>query len=256
MAAFPGSAPISSTRSRPLCPDDRPARLYGRRRGRALRPGLAKRLADDLPGLSLALPATGRLDPARCFAAPVADVWLEIGFGGGEHLVAQALAHPAVGLIGCEPFLNGVAHLLSRLAGQPWPRIRLLADDARPLIACLAPASLGRVFILFPDPWHKARHHKRRLVSRPVLDSLAAALRPGGELRIATDDPDYLRWILVELVSHPDFLWLARRPGDWRTRPPDWPETRYEAKAIKAWARPAYLRFQRRQSPTPARETA
>ncbi|MSO75447.1 MAG: tRNA (guanosine(46)-N7)-methyltransferase TrmB [Alphaproteobacteria bacterium] len=231
-------------------------KLYGRRRGRALRPGMARLLAVALPERLIVLESSGLIDPGSWFDEPVADVWLEIGFGSGEHLEAQLSAHPGVGLIGCEPYLNGVAHLLSRLAGERSGRVRILPDDARPLIASLTPASLGRVFILFPDPWPKARHHKRRLVSRSTLDGLARAMRPGAELRIATDDVDYLRWILVETLSHPDFFWLAERPSDWRSRPLDWPQTRYEAKAVKAGRPPNYLSFERRRVPGSAHETA
>jgi tRNA (guanine-N7-)-methyltransferase len=199
-----------------------------------------------LPRLAVALPETGPLDPASLFAVPPDRVWLEIGFGGGEHLAAQAAAHPRTGFIGAEVFENGVAKLLAQLAERDLANVRLYPDDARLLVAALAAASLERVFILFPDPWPKQRHHKRRIVSAAMLDELARTMRDGAELRLATDDPDYLAWMLERATAHPAFEWLARGPGDWRERPPDWPPTRYEEKARAAGRQPAFLRFRRR----------
>ena len=180
------------------------------------------------------------------FDAPVEAVWLEIGFGAGEHLAAQAEAHPAVGFIGCEVFENGVAKLLAEIEQHQLSNIRLFLDDARLLLAALSEASLARVFILFPDPWPKLRHHKRRIVSRTTLDALARVMIDGAELRLATDDRGYLAWMLEHTTRHPDFQWLARRPADWRNRPSDWPATRYEQKAIAAGRRPTFLCFRRR----------
>ncbi len=221
--------------------------LYGRRRGRPLRPGRRRLLAELLPRLAVPLPAAGEaLDPATLFAPPPEDVWLEVGFGGGEHLAAQARARPEIGVIGCEPYVNGVARLLSLVDRDGLDNVRILADDARPLIEALAEASIGRVFLLFPDPWPKARHHKRRFVVRAMLDSLARIMKDGAELRLATDDGDYLCWMLERALAHPDLEWLARRPDDWRRRPADWPPTRYEAKALGQGRRCTYLRFARR----------
>ena len=199
-----------------------------------------------LPQLAIALPQQGLLDPAALFPQPPARVWLEIGFGGGEHLAAQAEAGPDIGFIGCEVYENGVARLVGEVARRGLGNIRILADDARLLLDRLKPASIGRAFILFPDPWPKQRHHKRRLVAPATLDRLAAILEPGAELRLATDDPDYLVSMLELLTDHPDFVWLARRPADWRERPPDWPPTRYEEKARAAGRPPVFLRFVRR----------
>ena len=201
-----------------------------------------------LPQLAIALPEQGLLDPAALFPQPPAAVWLEIGFGGGEHLAAQAEAGPDIGFIGCEVYENGVARLVGEVARRGLGNIRILADDARLLLDRLKPASIGRAFILFPDPWPKQRHHKRRLVAPATLDRLAAILEPGAELRLATDDPDYLVSMLELLTDHPDFVWLARRPADWRERPPDWPPTRYEEKARAAGRVPAFLRFVRRSA--------
>jgi tRNA (guanine-N7-)-methyltransferase len=220
--------------------------LYGRRRGRALRVGQRERQEKLLPLLSFALPDSGPLDPASLFAARVREVWLEIGFGGGEHLAAQAERHPDIGFIGCEVFENGIVKLLGEIARRGLGNIRIHADDARPLLAALAPRSISRVFVLFPDPWPKARHHKRRLIAPPALDRLAELMTDRAELRLATDDPSYLAWMLEHTTNHPAFSWTARRPQDWRERPDDWPATRYEEKARKAGRVPAFLRFERR----------
>jgi tRNA (guanine-N7-)-methyltransferase len=199
-----------------------------------------------LPRLSLELPASGKLDPRVLFADPADAVWLEIGFGAGEHLASQAAANPRIGVIGCEVFENGVVKLLAELQRRALGNVRLFVDDARLLLAALTEASLARAFILFPDPWPKLRHHKRRIVSTATLDALAYAMSDGAELRLATDDMDYLCWMLERATIHPAFEWLARRPGDWRERPVDWPPTRYEQKALAAGRRPAFLRVRRR----------
>lgn len=192
------------------------------------------------------MPETGGLDPATLFARPIEDIWLEIGYGGGEHLAAQAQAHPAIGLIGSEVFENGIARLLAAVEQGGFSNIRLLTDDGRELLKKLPDRSLGRVFILFPDPWRKQRHHKRRLVSVETLDELARVMKDGAELRLATDHIDYLRWMLERAPVHPAFEWLARRPEDWRNRLPDWPQTRYERKAIAAGRVPHFLLLRRR----------
>jgi len=221
-------------------------RLYGRRRGRPLRPGQKQLSESLLPHLSVVLPEAGSLDPAALFPDRPAAVWLEIGYGAGEHLAAQAAGHPRVGFIGCEVFENGIARLIGDIARRGLDNIRVFADDARLLLDCLEPSSIGRVFILFPDPWPKERHHKRRLVAPATLDRLALVMQPGTELRLATDDPGYLAWMLEHLTAHPDFAWAARTPADWRERASDWPATRYEEKARAAGRTPVFLRFIRR----------
>jgi len=226
--------------------------LHGRRRGRKLRPGQQRLLDGLLPRLRFELPPGRTFDPSCLFDRPVAAVWLEIGFGGGEHLAELAARLPDHGFVGCEVFENGVVKLLAEVDRLRLGNLRLLIDDARPLIGALAEASLGRVFILFPDPWPKLRHHKRRLVSRATLDALARAMADSAELRLATDDVDYLRWMLERLTAHDAFEWLARRSQDWRERPPDWPPTRYEQKALAAGRRPTFLRFRRRPRAVPA----
>ncbi len=219
--------------------------LYGRRRGRKLRPGRRRLIDEALPAIEVALPATGLLDPSTLFDAPVRDVWLEVGFGAGEHLAHQARTHGDVGMIGCEPYVYGIAGLLSVVTAEKLGNLRIFADDARLLIDALADASIGRLFALFPDPWPKTRHHKRRFVSRQTLDACARVLKDGAEFRFATDHAEYGRWVLAHLGRHGAFEWLARRPRDWRERPPDWPETRYEAKTSAQGARPVFLRFRR-----------
>ncbi|ACJ00339.1 tRNA (guanine(46)-N(7))-methyltransferase TrmB [Rhodospirillum centenum] len=221
--------------------------LYGRRRGRPLRRHRSDLLETLLPALRLEIPADGgRIEPARLFQHPVSDLWLEVGFGGGEHLAAQAAANPGVGLIGCEPFVNGVASLLQHVEARGLENVRIVPDDARPVLDALPDASVGRVFVLFPDPWPKLRHAFRRFIGPDNLPRLARVLKDGAELRLATDDWQLCRWMLEHTWRHPDFEWLARRPEDWRVRPDDWPQTRYEQKAVEAGRKPVFLRFRRR----------
>jgi tRNA (guanine-N7-)-methyltransferase len=209
-------------------------------------------MGELLPQLAVSLPASGVLDLRTLFGATQAPVWLEIGFGGGEHLAWQAEAHPGMGLIGCEVFENGIAKLLAQIQRRALDNIRIFPDDARLLLAALPPASIDRVFVLFPDPWPKRRHHERRLASRQTLDRLADIMTDSAELRLATDDAGYFAWMLERLTAHPAFEWLARRPGDWRQRPRDWPPTRYEAKARAAGRTPYFLRARRRVTREPS----
>jgi tRNA (guanine-N7-)-methyltransferase len=218
--------------------------LYGRRKGRRLRKGQAQLVADFLPKIEIPdLSDAGFLNPRELFGADMNEIWLEIGFGAGEHMLAQATANPQVGFIGCEPFFNGVVQLIAGIHKEGVENIRVYRDDARELLARLPDGSVARAFVLFPDPWPKTRHHKRRIISESVLDELARILKPGAELRIATDDPGYLDWILQRMVGHEGFEWLARRPVDWREKPDDWPDSRYEAKAHRAGRSCAYLRY-------------
>jgi tRNA (guanine-N7-)-methyltransferase len=199
-----------------------------------------------LPQLAVEIPACGRLDPRPLFGVAARPIWLEIGFGGGEHLARQAEQHCDIGFLGAEVFENGIARLLAEIDRRRLANIRLFADDARLLLAALPHSSVARVFILFPDPWPKARHNKRRLVSDETIDRLAAVMEDDAELRLATDDIDYLGWMLERSTRHPDFAWLARHAADWRERPADWPPTRYEEKARAAGRIPYFLRFRRR----------
>lgn len=221
--------------------------LYGRRKGRPLRIGQQALVDRLLPQMEIPAPAPGETtDPAGLFSLAPSAVWLEIGFGAGEHLAAQAAADPGIGIIGCEPFLNGVARLLTVIDRTGLDNVRIFRDDARLLLAALAPASIQRAFVLFPDPWPKARHHKRRFISAENLSRLARILCDGAELRIATDDPAYQAWILEHTLACGDFEWTASRALDWRTRPADWPATRYETKAVAAGRRCAFFRFKRK----------
>lgn len=219
--------------------------LYGRRRGKKLRAGQEALLDTLLPRLLLEVPPEPRKVDLASLFGDARDVWLEVGFGAGEHLVWQAEHHPGVGLIGCEPYINGVAKCLAHIERTGVGNVRLFTDDARLVMAALPAKSLGRAFVLFPDPWPKTRHHKRRFVQRANLDVLAGLLKPGAELRLATDDPSYLPWMVEHACIHPAFEWLAEGPTDWRGRPEDWPGTRYEQKML-AGHEPVFLRLRRR----------
>ena len=175
----------------------------------------------------------------------VKETWLEIGFGAGEHLIAQAQAHPDIGFIGCEPFMNGVARLMSDIDARDVRNVRVHADDARDLLDGLPAASITRCFILFPDPWPKSRHNNRRIVSPENLDSLARVLSDGAELRLASDHMEYIRWMLFHILRHGAFEWACRGPADWRSRPADASPTRYEEKALARGDSCVYLRFKR-----------
>ena len=225
----------------------RDLRSFGRRRGRKLSPRQQALLDTLLPKLRLDLthPLVGD-DLANLFPIPVRETWLEIGFGGGEHLIWQAKQHSEVGLIGCEPFADGIVKVLTAIEEQGLANIRIHDDDARQVIDWLPDGCLARVILLFPDPWPKKRHHKRRLMSPEMLTRLARVMQPGAELRFATDIADYARVGLGAVHRHTDFTWAAQGPSDWRQRPADWPPTRYEAKAHREGRACVYLRFIRR----------
>lgn len=218
-------------------------RFHGRRKGRGLKASQERALRDRLPELAVDL-AAAKGGPAELFGIPVSDVWLEIGFGAGEHLAALAAMHPDIGFIGCEPYVNGVAKLIRAVDEKKLENVRLLADDVRPLLTALPSASLGRIFVLFPDPWPKKRHWERRIIGPETLPDMARTMRSGGILRCATDHPGYLDWMLYHVRRSSAFEWSAERPDDWRLRPEDQPPTRYESKALAG--RPSYLTFLRR----------
>ncbi len=230
-----------------------PDRLYGRSRGHKLRPRQELLLHRTLPRLRFRLSDAG--DPGRAFSGPPSPaLWLEVGFGGGEHALAQARAHPDANLIACEVFENGICSLLSALVpegqedqGQedqaPLPaNLRLWADDARVLLRALPDACLDCLFLLFPDPWPKARHAKRRFVHPATLPLLARVLKPGAEWRVASDDPTYQAWVLQVMAAQT----LFDVPPAAAERPDEWPPTRYEAKALLAGRQPLYWTFRRR----------
>lgn len=219
--------------------------LYGRRHGKTLRPGRRQLLDEMLPRLSITLPEQGLLDPQTLFPQNPTQIWLEIGFGNGEHMAELAAKHPEVGYIGCEPFVNGLSAGLKELAARNVNNVRLLGEDARELLDCLKPASIDRVYLLFPDPWPKLRHHRRRFLSLEMLSILAQALRPGGLLYVASDHRELARWMLLNILRHGAYRWLAECADDWRIRPEDEPMTRYEGKALSRGEMCHYFRFQR-----------
>jgi tRNA (guanine-N7-)-methyltransferase len=223
--------------------------FYGRIKGKGLRPAQERYLDEDLDRLSPGPvgwdvnPEREPLDLKALFGG--APVWLEIGFGGGEHLVHMAKNNPGVGLIGCEPFINGVAMLLGKIREAGVDNVRVWPGDARDLMDVLPEESIDKAFLLYPDPWPKKKHHRRRFVTDEHLEPLHRAMAPGAGFRVATDIPDYVRQTLVE-VPKAGFDWLAERPADWRDPWADWLSTRYERKALREGRRPHYLTFRRR----------
>jgi tRNA (guanine-N7-)-methyltransferase len=219
--------------------------FFGRRKGHALRPRQAALLETLLPTLAVDLGRPAPTDLSTLFRPAVEGVRLEIGFGGGEHLIAQAQAHPRTGFIGIEPFVNGMAKALAAIDAKQLANIRLHFGDATFLLDWLPPKSLLRVDLLYPDPWPKRRHWKRRFVQDGSVAEIARVLRPGGELRFASDIPDYVAWTLKHLSRSSDLAWTAQRADDWRLPWPDFSQTRYEAKAKRAGRGPCYLVFRK-----------
>ena len=227
--------------------EDRP-QFYGRRSARAPRPKRQAMIKAHLPRLALPDPLSlaDPIDPHHLFTTARAQIWMEIGFGAGEHLAGQAEQHRDVNLIGCEPFMDGVGSMIRHAVERNLDNVRLLCDDSRPLLYRLKPASLDRVFLLFPDPWPKTRHAERRFIAKRNLDALASVLKSGAEFRVASDDMAYISWTLRHVMAHPAFEWMADRPDDWRRRPDDWVPTRYEQKALRQGKHCIYLNFRRR----------
>ena len=223
---------------------DRRGAFFGRRKGRRLRPQQAALFDTLLPRLALNLEL--RADPLESlFPSVVDEVRLEIGFGGGEHLARQAQMHPRVGFIGIEPFINGMAKMLRAIATQNLSHIRLHHGDATEVLEWLPSASLTRVDLIYPDPWPKRRHWKRRFVQEQSVCAIARVLRPSGEFRFATDIADYAAWTLKHVIGSPGFDWTAERADDWRKPWPGFAATRYETKAKRAGREPCYLVFRR-----------
>ena len=221
------------------------SRFFGRRKGPSLSDRKTGLMEDVLPRISVIVPEdkNDSIDLDSLFGGKKAQVWLEIGFGKGEHLAWQAQANPDFGLIGCEPYLNGVAGLVTQVAEQGIENIRIYADDARHVIWQLPDASVDRIFLIHPDPWPKRRHAPRRFVNPDNLDDIARILKDNGEFRVGTDHPIYREWTTIKMSEREDFEWLAEAPCDWLDRPDDWPETRYEVKALEG--RSTYFRFRR-----------
>lgn len=220
-------------------------RTYGRRKGHRLSERRQELLASLLPKLALDMAALAPEPLIQLFESKVSDVWLEIGFGAGEHLAWQAEQNQNVGILGCEPFINGLAKMLAEIEARTLDNVRLHEGDGRDVLAWLPEASIGRMFVLFPDPWPKKRHRRRRLVNMELLDQCARALRSGGEFRLASDIGDYAAEMLQLLNRHDAFVWRARSSTDWLERPTDWPATRYEEKARVQGRRSYYLNFER-----------
>jgi tRNA (guanine-N7-)-methyltransferase len=222
-----------------------PLRSYGRRKAKPLSARKTRLIGELLPMLRLDLKKAPPSPLTALFSAPVKEVWLEIGFGSGEHLLWQAERHDAIGFIGCEPFINGMGSLLGAVEDRGIRTIRVHDGDARAVLAWLPDRSIGRLFLLFPDPWPKRRQQKRRLFTGETVGEFARVLTPGGELRFASDSGDYAAQALLFMNKSGAFVWRAERPGDWRARPSDWPETRYERKALSEGRKCAYLSFER-----------
>lgn len=222
-------------------------RLHGRRRGKKLGSHQASLLSTALPHLSFD-GSDALADPSLLFPDRPSALWLEIGFGGGEHLAAEALAHPSAGYIGCEVFLNGIAKALALVEASSLRNVRLYNGDARDVIDSLPPGTLDGVYLLFPDPWPKRRHHRRRFLCSEMLGRLARVMRPGAEIRFATDIGGNAAWTLANVLRSPDFVWAAGGPDDWQRPWAGWKGTRYEAKALRAARRPVYLTFRRKNS--------
>jgi tRNA (guanine-N7-)-methyltransferase len=219
--------------------------FFGRRKGHRLRAHQASLIETLLPRLALDLTTPAPSDLAGLFAAPVEAVHLEIGFGGGERLLGQAEANRRVGFIGCEPFVNGMAKTLAGIAQRGLANIRLHHADATDLLAWLPSAALRRVELMYPDPWPKRRHWKRRFVQDETLKEIARVLQPGGEFRFATDWADYAAWTLEHALRAPALAWNAERADDWRRPWPDFSATRYEAKARREGRGSCYFTFVR-----------
>jgi tRNA (guanine-N7-)-methyltransferase len=219
--------------------------FFGRRRGKTLRPQQRSALETLLPRLKIDLASPAPADIRTLFAAPVRDVRLEIGFGGGEHLLAERSRHPETGFIGIEPFVNGMAKLIAALEGEAPPNLRLHDDDATQLLDWLPDGSLSGIDLFYPDPWPKKRHWKRRFVSQLNLDRFARVMKPGARFRFASDMDTYVNWTLLHCRAHPAFTWKAASADDWRLPYDGWPGTRYEAKAMREGRVPAYLTFVR-----------
>ena len=215
---------------------ERPAiRVHGRKRSHRLSLAGQQLLDELLPLLPVPLDMAAQ-NPARLFSHPAREIWLEIGFGDGGHLAWLAAANPDIGFIGCEPYVNGVTHLLETIAAQGLGNIRIHAGDARDVLAALPTQAIARIFILFPDPWPRKRHHKRRFISTENLDALARIMRPDSELYFASDSADYCQWTLAHMQNHPGFVESTHERGGA-------PLTKYETKACAAGRAPRYLRF-------------
>ncbi|RYC09953.1 tRNA (guanosine(46)-N7)-methyltransferase TrmB [Ciceribacter ferrooxidans] len=219
--------------------------FFGRRKGKPLREQQLERMGNLLPALRVDLSAPSPEKLEDLFPVPVERLRLEIGFGGGEHLVHRATETPSTGFIGVEPFVNSMAKLLAEVESRGLRNIRLYDDDATALLDWLPDASLDQIDLLYPDPWPKKKHWKRRFVSQANLARFHRVLKPGGLFCFASDIDTYVNWTLVHCRDHGGFEWMARNAADWKTPFAGWPGTRYEAKARREGRGSAYLTFRK-----------
>jgi tRNA (guanine-N7-)-methyltransferase len=219
--------------------------FFGRRKGHRLRTHHADLIEHLLPRLSLDIANAAPSSLAPLFAGDIDNARLEIGFGGGEHLVAEALAHPRTGFIGCEPYVNGMAKILAQIEAHNITNIRLFAGDAADLVAWAPPNSLSRIDLIHPDPWPKRRHWKRRFVQDATVGAMTRVLSDSGEFRFVCDIDDYTSWTLAHLMRSKDFIWTAERADDWRNPWPGYTMTRYGAKATREGRKATYLVFRK-----------
>jgi tRNA (guanine-N7-)-methyltransferase len=219
--------------------------FFGRRKGHKLRLHQADLIESLLPRLAIDITRPGPPNLAGLFDPPADEVRLEIGFGGGEHLIAEARAFPGTGFIGCEPYVNGMAKILTQIEALGIGNIRLFAGDAAELLAWTPPRALARIDLIHPDPWPKRRHWKRRFVQDATVAAMARVLMPGGEFRFVSDIDDYVAWTLRHVLRAPDFHWTAEQASDWRLPWADYTMTRYGMKAEREGRRAAYLRFRK-----------
>lgn len=236
--------------ARAVTADERPKRaseaFFGRRRGKTIRPAQSVALESGLARFGLNLSTNAPADLGSLFKVPVDAVRLEIGFGGGEHLIHEAISAPATGFIGVEPFVNGMAKMMTAMEGNPVDNIRVFDEDATRLLDWLPAASLDGIDLLYPDPWPKKKHWKRRFISKVNLDRFARVLKRSARFRFASDIDTYVNWTLLHCRAHAGFEWQVEHATDWHQPYDGWPGTRYEAKAIREGRPPAYLTFVRK----------
>lgn len=246
MAVFHGKNWISCKSCKTLLANPKHSRVYGRRLSRPLNKSRSEAMESVLPRIEIPaelLKQDQSLVPSVLFETADKPLWLEIGFGSGEHLSALMRQHPENNYLGAEPFINGMAAFVKDIADEDNNNIRVLMDDALLLCESLSDSCLDRIYVLNPDPWHKKRHHKRRIVNPDSLDTFARTLKPGGELIMSSDVTDMADWMLTHTINHPAFDWTAKKADDWRNAPKDWIPTRYETKGAKGAKVMTYLIF-------------
>ena len=241
---MPAKSDNADIRHHPLNVSGEQRAFFGRRSGKRLHKGQDQLFREVLPALEIKL-GEGEVDPQALFGGKAARVTLEIGYGGGEHLARQARQNPETGFIGCEVFSGGIAKLLQHIDEQALENVRVFTDDALKLLVKLPAASIDEAYLLYPDPWPKTRHWKRRFVSDENLRRLARVMKPGAPFRFASDIDSYVGWTLAHARRSPEFEWTAEAANDWREPWAGWPGTRYEAKAIREGRRGVYLTFRR-----------